>query len=210
MKKAPKEVVEKTKFLWDFGDGATAQGLKNSHSYTKPGTYFMDIKADSGEGFEPQLLQSTAINILPDKNYKLPKVVIEIDWKQSKDPLLDIVEVDFSKSLTFDGSKSDPGSSEIVEYIWDLGDQTSRAEPTFIYQYKENPYAVFPMLRIKTKDGFIADSFVQLSDKNAGFGATDSKGFINNLLGWKILVTSALISLILTGLIFWAFKKFTS
>src|SRR3989344_4426201 len=25
----PKEVVEKTKFLWDFGDGATAQGLKN-------------------------------------------------------------------------------------------------------------------------------------------------------------------------------------
>src|SRR3989344_1836694 len=206
----PKETVEKTKFIWDFGDGVTAQGLKNTHTYTKPSTYFLSIKADSGEGFEPQLLQTTAINILPNKDYRLPKAVIEISGKQSGDPLLDVLEVDFKKEVTFDASKSDAGSSEITEYFWDLGDQTSKNYKTFTYLYKENPYAVFPLLRVKTKDGFIADSFVQLSDKNAYSDTTGNQNPITALPDWKILTVSALFSLVLTATIFWGFKKITS
>ena len=203
----PKEIVEKTKFLWDFGDGATAKGLKNTHNYSKPGTYFLSIKADSGEGFEPQLLQSTAINILPDKNYQLPKAVIKVNGKQSADPLTDIIGTDFKKEVSFDAAGSEPGSSTIVEYFWDLGDQASKTEKNFAYHYKENPYAVFPLLRVKTKDGFIADAFVQLSEKNIGSNELQGQTNSSNPLNWKVIISSAIFLLASATTIFWVFKK---
>lgn len=202
---APPEIIQKTKFSWDFGDGQKTEGLKNSHSYTKPGTYFLEIKADSGDGGEPQVLQSTAINILPDQNYKLPKSVIEINGKTSSDPLLDIIEVDFNKQIKFDGTKSDSGSSEITEFFWDLGNQTSKAAPEFTFKYDENPYAIFPVLRIKTKDGFISDSYVQLSEpvKNSSSGTFNKPAFFD----LKTIAIAAGISLVLTFVIFFAYAK---
>lgn len=205
---APPEIIAKTNFTWDFGDGEKAGGLKNNHSYNKPGTYFLEIKADSRDGGEPQVLQSTAINILPDQNYKLPKAVIEINGKSSKDPFLDILEADFGKQITFDGSKSDPGSSEITEYFWDLGNQTSRTGPKFTFKYDENPYAVFPVLRVKTKDGFISDSYVQLSEpvKNSPTGTSSKPAFFD----LKTIIIAAGASLLLTILIFSAYAKFST
>ncbi len=202
----PEEIIQKTKFLWDFGDGTTATGLENSHSFAKPGTYFIDVRAGSGEGFEPQLLQSTAINILPDQNYKLPKAVIEVNGKQAQDPLLDIIDVNFSGKQKFSGKKSDPGSSEITQYLWDMGDMTSAEGPELIYSYKENPYTVFPVLRIKTKDGFIADSFVQIKDETA---FEDDRSFIlGSQIDWKVITTAVIVSLILAGILTWLISKF--
>lgn len=201
----PEEVVGKTRFIWDFGDGSSAEGLKNSHAFTKPGTYFVDIKADSGEGFEPQLLQSTAINILPDKDYRIAKAVIEVNGKRVKDPLLDLIEVDFNKDIRFDGSKSDKGSSEIIEYVWDLGDQTSKHDQRISYKYSENPYTVFPVLRIKTRDGFVADAFVQIKDESAfdESSLTGESGF-----DFKMIVLAVLFSAAAAALLTWVISKF--
>jgi hypothetical protein len=200
----PSEIVEKTKFLWDFGDGTTAEGLKNSHTYSKQGTYTIEIKADSGQGVEPQLLQSTMINILPDKDYQLPKSVIEINGKAVKDPLIDIIDVNFTKELSFK-SKSTAGSSEITEILWDLGDQASNTSSEFKYKYSENPYTVFPVLRIKTKDGFIADSFVQIKDEAAFSG--DNGFFDFEGMNWVVIALAILISLILAGILTWIISK---
>ncbi len=204
----PPEIVDKTKFIWEFGDGTTAEGLKNSHTYTKPGTYTIEIKADSGDGAEPQLLQSTMINILPDKDYQLPMSVIEVNGGIVKDPLLDLIDVKFSNEISFK-SKSKAGSSEIAEIFWDLGDQTSNTNSEFKYKYADNPYTVFPVLRIKTKDGFIADSFIQIKDEaafsedNGTFGAFKNNGDIN----WIVIVSAILISLVLAGLLTWIISK---
>lgn len=202
----PAEVIEKTKFIWEYGDGSKAEGLNNTYAYRKPGTYFLDIYADSEGGFEPQLLQSTAINIVPDRNYQLPKAVIEVNGKQTKDPLLDIIDVNFSKEIGFDGSKSRSGSSEITEYFWDLGDANSRRETSFKYDYSENPYTVFPVLRIKTRDGFIADSFIQIKDESA-FG--ESSGALSGLKSnWILIAGIVVVSLILAGILTWIISKF--
>ena len=197
----PAEIVEKTKFLWDFGDGITAEGLKNSHSYTKQGTYIIEIMIDAGQGITPQLLQSTAINILPHKDYQLPKSVIEVNGETVKDPLLDILDVNFSKEINF-RSKSTSGSSEVVEILWDLGDQTSNSSSDFKYKYSENPYTVFPVLRIKTKDGFIADSFIQIKDEAA---FSENKGIFG--INWTVIISAFLISLILAGILTWIISK---
>lgn len=204
----PAELVEKTKFIWDFGDGTSGMGLKNTHTYKNPGTYFLDIKADSGDGFEPQLMQSTAINILPSKDYKLPTSVIEVNGKTSKDPLLDILSTDFTKNVSFNAEKSDGGSSQITDYQWDLGDQTSRTETSFKYNYQNNPYTVFPLLRVKTKDGFIADSFVQLTDdksfNNTPISSIQNK---NGSWDWKVIVGAILGSLLLSGILTFIISK---
>lgn len=65
-------IFEKTNFIWDFGDGSLKQtvknGVKNSHKYTKEGTYLLTVHADyTSAGFdsipEPQILQATVITI---------------------------------------------------------------------------------------------------------------------------------------------------
>lgn len=204
----PADVVDKTKFVWDFGDGTTESGLTNTHTYLKPGTYFLDIKADSGDGFEPQLMQSTAINVLPDENYKLPKSIIEVNGRQSKDPLLDIINVNFAQEVNFNGSKSDGGSSQITKYQWDLGDQNSKTDLSFKYQYKDNPYSVFPVLRIETKDGFIADSFVQLTDDKSFNSSPASSITTNNKMDWKMIIGAILGSLGIAAVLSWLISKY--
>ena len=202
----PAEVVKTTTFLWEYGDGTKAQGLRNSYAYKAPGTYFLNIYADSEQGFGPQLLQSTAINILPSADYKLPKAVIEVNGKESNDPLLDIIEVNFSGEQKFSAGKSDGGSSAVREYFWDMGDMNLREGVEVRYSYEENPYTVFPVLRIKTRDGFVADSFVQIKDETAfeGNGSLISGSRVD----WKLIALTVIVSLVLAGILTWLLSRF--
>lgn len=202
----PEQSLEKTKFLWDFGDGSKAEGLKNTHKYSKAGTYFLDISVDSGDGFAPQILQSTAINILPNKNYVLPKSIIEVNGKQAKDPMIDVLDVNFSSEIKFDGRKSQAGSSEIVSYSWDLGDQSEMQGISFSYKYTESPYTVFPVLRIKTKDGFIVDSFIQIKDEST-FDQSFSKAGLPDI-DWKIIGGAFIASAVAAGVLTWVISRF--
>lgn len=203
----PPEVLDKSKFSWEFGNGEKAEGIRVVHTYNKIGTYFAEVKVDSGTGFGgAQNLQSTAINVLPNENYKLPKAVIEVNGKTAQDPLLDIIDVNFSKKQTFSAKKSEAGSSPITEYIWDLGDGTQEDGLEISYQYKENPYTVFPVLRVKTEDGFISDAYLQIKDESAfEDNSTFSKENIFKFLG--VIFLSALIAGVLTFLIYRFFLK---
>lgn len=164
----PPEVLEKSRFIWEFGDGATAEGIFVKHNYLKAGTYFVNLKIDSEKGSAGgQTLQITAVNIVPTEDYKLPKAVIEVNGKKSEDPLTDIIDVDFEENQTFSAAASEGGSSPITEYFWDLGDTQNAVGSKNIYSYQNNPYTVFPVLRIKTADGFIADAYVQIKDESA-------------------------------------------
>lgn len=166
---APPEIVEKTNFTWDFGDGGTGTGLKNSHTYSKMGSYILDIYADDGTTPTPQLLEKALINILPDKNYKLPKSVILINGRGSKDPLTDILVDDFNQTFNFDATHSESGSERIVSYFWDFGDQKSSVSAIATHAYLKDTPQIFPVLRIKDSNGFISDAFIEIkNEKFAG------------------------------------------
>lgn len=64
---ATPEQVAKTKFSWDFGDEAKGSGLKNQHTYTKPGKYVLKIMADDGTTPVPQLFESIELTIIQNK-----------------------------------------------------------------------------------------------------------------------------------------------
>ncbi len=160
------EIIDKTKFSWDLGDGEHTQGLTTTHTYTKIGSYILKIFADDGTTPTPQILESAIVNILPNQNYSLPKSRILVQGKESKDPLTDIIYVDLSKSVELDGSKTDGVGK--LEYFWDFGDQKSAFGATQTHTYKDsNQHQIFIVLRVKDESGFLSDSFVEVEDINA-------------------------------------------
>ena len=65
----PPDIADQTEFTWDFGDGSSGTGLKNTHQYKKMGSFILVISAKyKGDAAPPQLLQSLLLNIVPDKN----------------------------------------------------------------------------------------------------------------------------------------------
>jgi hypothetical protein len=167
-------ILGETKFYWDFGDGGVGEGLQQSYTYQKPGSYFLTIKAQYQTEY-PQLLQSMLINILPSKDYKLPKAVIKVDKFITKDPLTDFYTARPNSQHTFDANQSDGGGSKITEYTWDFGDGDTGKNSKENHQFQTKYSQVFPVLRIKTADGFIADSFMEIKfDEKA-----TNKGQIN-------------------------------
>lgn len=160
---APPDIVEKTKFDWDFTDGTHAQGLINQHKFSKIGSYIVKIYADDGTTPKPQIIESILINILPNLSYQLPHSNITINNQQSKDPLTDILKADFKSYISYDGSKS-TSSSKITEYFWDFGDQKSSPGITQTHKYDQSLSQVFVVLRIKDSNGFIADNFIEIQN----------------------------------------------
>lgn len=162
---APPEVIARTNFNWEYGDGATAKGLKNSHTYTKPGAYLLKVMVDDGTTPEPQLIQSTLINILPNQSYQIPKAVIKINGQTYDSTLNNVVEVPFNQPITFDATASQTKSSQIKSYFWDFGDQTSSDQAVAQHSY-QSQQPVNVVLRVTDSNGFFNDFYVSLQDQS--------------------------------------------
>lgn len=85
-----------------------------------------------------------------------------------------MVVIGFDKQLEFDGTKSQ-SPSQIIEYSWDFGDQKLASGPTVTHRYTPGSDAVFPVLLIKSADGFIAASFIQIQEKDRLQNSSDTK-----------------------------------
>lgn len=192
------EVIDNTKFEWDFGDGAKGEGLKNSHTYNKYGSYVLTIMAKYRTD-EPQLIQSTLINVLPDKNYQMPQSKILVNGQASKDPLTDIVKTDFRKAVQFDSSESS-ATGGVVEYMWDFGDGNTSTEANPSHIYDSEGFQVFPVLRVKDKNGFIHDSFIQLENIDESSKGTSSLIEVGTNY-WPIISIGVIVILGIIGII---------
>lgn len=90
-----------TGWAWDFGDGAAAEGNPDpSHTYTKPGKYFITLAA-SGVGATITVLDSVIV--------KGPYATVSVDLPQSCAPT----------SVTLKAV-----ATNAVSFIWDFGDGT--------------------------------------------------------------------------------------
>lgn len=94
--------------------------------------------------------------------------MIKINGRQSKDPLTDVLSFPFGDTLSYDASASTADSGKIVSYFWDFGDQKSSTEAVTAHSYKKDLTQVFPVLRVKDSNGFIADSFVEVENQLLG------------------------------------------
>jgi len=158
--------LKNTKYSWDFGDGSKAEGLKNSHTYSMIGSYILVLTIniyDTQVNQPTQFIDSFLLNIVPDKNYRLPKAIIAINGKEVKDPLYNPFSVNYKYPVTFDASRSENNAANIITYLWNFGDGQTSTEKIPTHKYTNQDIQII-VLRVKDKDGFISDAFVGLNN----------------------------------------------
>jgi hypothetical protein len=208
----PAEIVEKTTFVWDYGDGGRGKGLANDYAYKKQGSFILSVYADTSafeKGVEPQLIQSVLLNIVPSESYTLPKAVFTVNGKSVSDSVGEWLTFPPETKLMFDATNSSVPSGST--YLWDFGDGKSATGKTTTYTYRDQ-VLVFPILRIQTPDGFIADSFVEIHnsiDETSGVNSQMNDGDTQNQTGIinRILWGVVALAIVVCGIVFLQRKK---
>lgn len=157
----PDEDISKLKFNWDFGDGTKKEGVQQAHTYKKPGSYFLNIKSSKEELSESVLLQ-----VILNKDYKIPQSVIKVNDKKGTNENYNILDFDLNNALSFDASGSVPGTSNIVKYTWDFGDEDSREGKSVRHQYTLPQAFATVVLRVEDENGFFSDAYINI--RNSG------------------------------------------
>ncbi len=191
----PPEVVAISTFEWDWGDGSPrATGLQHNHRYTKAGSYFMEITAKTKDVSQPQLIQSTLIHIVPNKDYELPKAKILVNGQGTEDPLMDDMKIEFGKDFELDSGATVVGSAKIVEYLWDLGDGKSKKGERVTYQYGMEQYAFFPVLRVTDENGLFSDAFIQITNTDdATLAVNSTPTLVNHIHRNRYFIISGIV-----------------
>jgi cellulose 1,4-beta-cellobiosidase len=117
------EIVE---FLWDFGDGETATGVVVVHIYTAPGEYTVTLTVRDNQG-----AQATA-----------QKKIAVVEGEEPAPPLVALFtvsaeEVEPFEEIVFDASSSVSFGGEIIQYLWDFGDEGEDEGMVVVYSYAE-------------------------------------------------------------------------
>lgn len=202
------QYFKNTEFSWDFGDGTQATGLKNSHTYTKIGSYILllTINIRSGYGGEPtQFLDSFLVHILPSGDFTdLPQAVITVNSVPVRDPLKQSVDANLDGMVSFDASASKAPGSSIVEYLWNFGDGQSGSKSSLTHTFSGQNNATV-VLHIKDTNGFTSDAFVSL--KNVAHAADTIHPQPRNYRVYGLVLLS--IAGLIAG-VFWFRKKGTN
>lgn len=210
------EILEKSEFIWKFGDGTeerTTGKVKSSHTYNKTGTFafeiLVDVKNLGYSDIEPQSLQTAIINILPNKDYKLPEAYIKVNGKlinyepessnsseTSEFIPTNTFKLDLNKNISFDASDSRPGETKIKKYRWNFG-QDNKESNNIIdsYRYKLPLTYVSVILRVEDENGYYTDTFVNL--ENTGQNEENNPSADNGLKFLAIMAGAMAIVMIL-------------
>lgn len=108
--------------FWSFGDGSTANGLKTSHSYTKPGKYEarLTVKNELNAMCPASNDSKTVtINARPTVTINAPKAIC------------------LGNIINFDASSAADPDGDTLEYYWSFGDGTVlRSGSKVSHEYK--------------------------------------------------------------------------
>ncbi len=129
---------------WSFGDGTTANGAVTSHVYNAAGVYQVTLTVTDEEGqavaggpVEIAILEGQAPQPTPTPTPEAgPPTAPPPEGSVPPQPVINYpLEAIVGQQVTFDGSGSQPGSSPIASYDWNLGDGTivNSAVVTHVY-----------------------------------------------------------------------------
>ena len=147
-------------FTIDFGDGQKFKGIQTEHTYLEVGSYILTISVKPILAQKEIVFDRVLINIVPDKNYQLPKATIKVNGVPTEAETI----IDFRNQVSIDGTDS-KSSNQIVNYFWDLGDGVSKDSSKLDHTYANYNFGANLLLRVKDQKGFIADTTVRLIDK---------------------------------------------
>jgi len=109
-------------YLWDFGDGTTAFGVKVYHVYEDDGVYTVILTVIDDDG------ATTSISAVKTVSNRPP--VAFFTENATKVEKGEVIHFDASESYDLDGN--------IVSYFWDFGDGTNATDVTVDHAYAED------------------------------------------------------------------------
>ncbi len=140
-------------YLWDFGDGTTAEGLQARHTYTQNGIYLVTLTVIDSFGARDQDRVRIVVGNPP------PRAILAATPTSGWPPL----------TVTFDGSASfDPEGEGIVRYEWDFGDGGAARGARVSHTFRE-PGIYEVRLTVTDADG--ASSVASLNVHVLGFAS---------------------------------------
>jgi PKD repeat protein len=113
---------DKLTYMWNFGDGATAEGAKVTHTYAKGGDYKATLTVNDGSGSAC----GTSTSMV---NVNLNRAPVA-DAGDSKKACV-------GQSVSFDGSKSQVESVSGIKYQWAFGDGETGTGTTVSHVYQK-------------------------------------------------------------------------
>lgn len=109
-------------YLWDFGDGETAQGVTTTHAFKKEGEFDVILQVTDDRGANTTIAKT--VRVVPPNQSPVAIFTVE--------PL----EPTANQEVTFDASAAADPDGTIVSYSWDFGDQTTGQGKTVKHTYK--------------------------------------------------------------------------
>ena len=95
------------RYIWDFGNNKSAEGVTTSHLYASPGTYRVSLRVED--------------NSDSPCNFSTADLKVWINAAPQAEAGANVVS-SVGKEIRFDGSGSSDGDGEIASYSWDFGD----------------------------------------------------------------------------------------
>lgn len=93
-------------YSWDFGDGATASGVIVTHTYNEKGVYDVTLEVRDSTGETGARTKSVeALNRVPVARFTTSVSTTEL-----------------GQPVWFNAAESSDSDGEIVDYLWDFGD----------------------------------------------------------------------------------------
>ena len=114
--KTTDDISTNLSYMWDFGDGTKAEGVKVKKKYTKGGTYKVSLLVDDNE--KSSCSTDSISRVIRINTPPAARAGSDIDI------CLDDFKAEYRVNL--DGSKSSDADNDKLTYLWDLGDGTKR------------------------------------------------------------------------------------
>jgi PKD repeat protein len=109
------------RYMWDFGNGKSAEGVAASHIYATTGTYRVTLRVED--------------NSDSPCNFSTDDLRVWINAAPQAEAGANVVS-SVGKAIRFDGSGSADNDGEIASYAWDFGDGEKGAGKIVDHSYK--------------------------------------------------------------------------
>lgn len=107
-------------YLWDFGDGSISNETNPIHTYTSPGKYLVSLTVLADGACGSSIVKDSLIEV-----YAGPKANFSTNY--TSEIIIPEAKVQFT----------DQSTGDIIEWLWNFGDNTSSTEQNPLHEYME-------------------------------------------------------------------------
>lgn len=142
-------------FTWDFGDDTFGAGTSQSHTYTVPGQYVIELTATDSQGQQSSTAQTIWVIVATD----FPEASFTASPSSGGTPL----------TVAFNAAASRDPNGSIQTYAWTYGDGSTGSGVSVIHNYAyEGTYTA--TLTVTDDEGFTDTMSVLIVVVNGGQG----------------------------------------